>query len=133
MVAVFVVWQGQVLLHLHPKLGKLLPPGGHIEAHELPDEAAKREVLEETGLTIQLIGECAPQSQEIGAPLALIRPRGVQLELIAAGHQHIDLVYFARPLVIQPVLEPFFWTSDFDNPAINEEIRLWCQLAVAEL
>ena len=30
-VAVFVVWEGKVLLHFHRKLGMWLPPGGHIE------------------------------------------------------------------------------------------------------
>jgi len=30
-VAVFVVWEGKVLLHFHRKLGMRLPPGGHIE------------------------------------------------------------------------------------------------------
>ena len=48
-VAVFVVWEGKVLLHRHRKLGMWLPPGGHIEENELPDEAAVREVLEEVG------------------------------------------------------------------------------------
>ena len=43
-VAVFVVWEGKVLLHRHRKLGMWLPPGGHIEKVELPDEAAVREV-----------------------------------------------------------------------------------------
>ena len=43
-VAVFVVWEGKVLLHFHRKLGMWLPPGGHIEEGELPDEAAVREV-----------------------------------------------------------------------------------------
>ena len=32
-----------------------LLPGGHIEDNELPHEAAIREVLEETGLTIELL------------------------------------------------------------------------------
>jgi 8-oxo-dGTP pyrophosphatase MutT (NUDIX family) len=36
----------------HKKLGKWLPPGGHIEPNELPDDAACREVLEETGLKV---------------------------------------------------------------------------------
>ena len=38
-VAVFVVSAGHVLLHYHRKLGRWLPPGGHIEDNELPDEA----------------------------------------------------------------------------------------------
>jgi 8-oxo-dGTP pyrophosphatase MutT (NUDIX family) len=56
-VAVFVVWEGKVLLHLHRKLGMWLPPGGHIEKNELPNEAAVREVLEETGIRVRLVGE----------------------------------------------------------------------------
>jgi hypothetical protein len=39
-VAVFVVHQGRVLLHFHEKLRRWLPPGGHIEPNELPDDAA---------------------------------------------------------------------------------------------
>ncbi len=134
-VAVFVVWQRQVLLHLHPKLGLILPPGGHIESNELPDEAARRETLEETGVQIELIGELAPHSLESGAPTPLVRPRGVQLETIGADHQHLDLIYFAKPL--EPfdgvVLEPFFWLSDLAHPALSQEIRLWCKLALSEL
>ena len=42
-VAVFVVHDGCVLLHFHRKLGKWLPPGGHVEDNELPDDAALRE------------------------------------------------------------------------------------------
>src|SRR5690606_27899310 len=43
-VATFVVHQGRVLLLYHKRLGMWLPPGGHIEPNELPDEAAVREV-----------------------------------------------------------------------------------------
>ena len=53
-VSVFVVWRGRVLLHRHRKLGVWLPPGGHVEPHELPDDAAVREVLEETGYVVEL-------------------------------------------------------------------------------
>jgi hypothetical protein len=47
----------RVLLHEHARLGRWLPPGGHIEPSELPDEAAVREVLEETSLTVELVGD----------------------------------------------------------------------------
>src|SRR5690606_18869145 len=56
-VSAFVVWRGRVLLHRHRKLGLWLPPGGHVEPGELPDEAAVREVLEETGVAVELGGE----------------------------------------------------------------------------
>jgi hypothetical protein len=84
-VAVFVVWEGKVLLHRHRKLGMWLPPGGHIEENELPDEAAVREVLEETGLGVRLVGE---RREDIADPVQLYRPAGVQHENIGPGHQH---------------------------------------------
>jgi 8-oxo-dGTP pyrophosphatase MutT (NUDIX family) len=134
-VAIFVVWQNQVLLHTHPKLGLVLPPGGHIEKNELPDEAALRETLEETGLQIELIGELAPHGPEANAAKPLIRPRGVQLEQISFGHEHIDLIYFARPLEPKALLEPFFWAdvASLQTLPISLEVRQWCELAVKEL
>ena len=134
-VAVFVVWQRQVLLHVHPKLGLVLPPGGHIEENELPDHAAIRETLEETGLRVTLIGELAPHSPEANAPTPLIRPRGIQLEQISLGHEHIDLIYFACPLEPNTLLEPFFWAdaTSLQNLPISLEVRQWCELALREL
>lgn len=53
-VSLFVVHREteSILLVNHRKLDMWLPPGGHIELHELPDEAARRELKEETGLEI---------------------------------------------------------------------------------
>ncbi len=140
-VAVFVVWQHQVLLHQHRKLGKWLPPGGHIEAVELPDEAAIREVLEETGVKIQLVAsdklEYLPESE---LPRQLMRPRGIQLEGISAGHEHIDLIYFARPEtgydgLIASEDKPFVWCSaaKLEKLPLGNEVRAWCKLALREL
>jgi len=92
-VATFVVHQDRVLLLRHRKLGLWLPPGGHIEPNELPDEAAVREVFEETGLRCELVGS---PGLAIDYPRQLVRPEGIQVEDIAPGHQHIDLIYFAR-------------------------------------
>jgi 8-oxo-dGTP pyrophosphatase MutT (NUDIX family) len=93
-VAVFVVHKQEVLLHFHRKLGKWLPPGGHIEDGELPDDAAVREVLEETGVRGRLVGS---HGLLIDEPRQLVLPAGVQLETIYPGHEHIDLVYFGVP------------------------------------
>src|ERR687894_345598 len=91
---VFVGGGGRGPLHWHRKLGMWLPPGGHIERDELPDEAAVREVLEETGVEVELVGK---RREDVEDPVQLHRPAGVQLEDIGPGHQHIDLIYFARP------------------------------------
>lgn len=88
-VAVFVVWRERVLLHRHAKLGRWLPCGGHVEPGELPDDAAVRELLEESGVRVRLVG---PHPIAAPGPRPLTRPRGVQLETIEPGHEHVDLV-----------------------------------------
>lgn len=131
-VAVFVVHKHHVLLHLHPKLGFWLPPGGHIDAPELPDEAALREVWEEAGIEIELHGERGLGIDTPGLPRQLVRPEGIQLEDITPGHQHIDLIYFAR--VTNPpdngmptVLAPMRWVAEneFSEIGLNEEVTAW--------
>jgi 8-oxo-dGTP pyrophosphatase MutT (NUDIX family) len=117
----------------HRKLAMWLPPGGHIEPDELPDDAAVREVREETGVLCELVGERALAREY---PRQLIRPEGVQLERIGPGHEHIDLVYFARPLedaiVPCPECERPGWydLAELERLGVNDEIREWCRRAV---
>src|SRR5215212_10137477 len=134
-VAVFVVWEGKVLLHLHRKLGVWLPPGGHIERDELPDDAAVREVFEETGLRVELVGE---KRENVSDPVQLNRAGGVQLENIGPGHQHIDLIYFAKPngstSIHQSYSEDkffFFKQKTAYEMSVNREVRGWCERALA--
>jgi 8-oxo-dGTP pyrophosphatase MutT (NUDIX family) len=136
-VAVFVVWEGKVLLHHHRKLGMWLPPGGHIEENELPDEAAVREVWEETRLRVELVGE---RREDVTDPVQLYRPAGVQLENIGPGHQHIDLIYFAKPSGPTEIRQEFtadkvgwYGPKDWDAIAVNAEVRGWCERALSAL
>lgn len=136
-VAVFVVWNGKVLLHHHRKLGMWLPPGGHIERDELPDDAALREVWEETGVRVALVGE---RREDVEDPVQLHRPAGIQLENIGPGHQHIDLIYFARPTGSTDIHEDFdadkvgwYAPEDWDGMEINAEVRGWCERALSAL
>lgn len=136
-VAVFVVHRGHVILHSHAKLGIWLPPGGHIERDELPDEAAIREVLEETGIEVELAGERGIGLDRPDQPIQLIRPEGIQLETIASDHQHIDLIYFARPVTtsnrLPNLLDGMEWVScdDLDRIDFTSEVREWCGKAFA--
>ena len=134
-VAVFVVRDGKVLLHWHRKLGMWLPPGGHIERDELPDEAAVREVREETGVEVELVGE---RREDVEDPVQLHRPAGVQLEDIGPGHQHIDLIYFACPKGSTSIRDEFtadkvgwYAPEDWDGMTVNAEVRGWCEKALA--
>lgn len=136
-VATFVVWRGSVLLLLHRKLGKWLPPGGHVEANELPDEAAVREVFEETGVRVELVGE---RGLPIDEPRQLVLPRGIQVERIAPNHEHIDMVYFARPIGttdLSPNAESlelgWYGGEELERLPLTDEIRLWVTKALKTL
>lgn len=139
-VATFVVHQRRVLLLRHPTLGLWLPPGGHIDPHELPDEAAVREVAEETGLSVVLTGRPALALDDPAAPRQLVRPEGIQLEQITPTHQHIDLIYFARPAPgasTIPRFEPrvtaggWYGLADLAALGVTREIAAWCAKAIA--
>lgn len=137
-VATFVIHQGKVLLLWHEKLQMWLPPGGHVEPNELPDEAALREVLEETGIAVELLSQ--PALPSIPGPRQLARPEGIQLEQIGPNHEHIDLVYFARPSdsdcaepTIDREVKQVGWYSLTEATALplTEEIRTWIGKALA--
>jgi 8-oxo-dGTP pyrophosphatase MutT (NUDIX family) len=140
-VAVFVVFGDRVLLHYHRKLGKWLPPGGHIEDNELPDEAACREITEETGVAALLIGSHGLPA-DVRAPPQLVVPAGVQVESIYPGHEHIDLVYFAVPDPAFPAaaeIDPTLATRDrvgwyalaeLEPLGVDAEIQAWARRAL---
>jgi 8-oxo-dGTP pyrophosphatase MutT (NUDIX family) len=133
-VAVFVVHAGRVLLHFHRKLGRWLPPGGHIEPNELPDEAAIREVWEETGVHVTLLGDPSITIDAPEFPRQLRRPAGIQLEDIAPGHQHIDLVYFATGEPAAPRDEVgWYGPAEWDALDLTDEVVAWCVAVLAQL
>ncbi len=133
----FVVWQGRVLLHRHKKHGIWLPCGGHIDEGELPDDAAVREVFEESGVPVALVGE---KALDIEPPRQLVRPRGVQLETIGPGHEHIDLIYFAVPTLdydgsLRDDDDSLGWygAEELKDMELTPEIRAWVALALKEI
>ena len=92
-VEVFVVHKNKVLLRKHDKYKKWLSVGGHIELDEDPNQAATREVKEEVGLEVKLLGSFPffheRDYTELIPPVALNRHR------IKENHEHLTLVYFA--------------------------------------
>ncbi len=150
-VAVFVANEGAVLLHFHRNLGRWLPPGGHLEPNELPDEAARRETIEETGIVIELVDASNPLFVDVprpaGVPPRLVQPIGIQLEAIPArgtspAHEHIDLVYAARVLPgsmavpraasNDPEARPgWFKPDEWRDLALTAEVIAWAKAALA--
>jgi 8-oxo-dGTP diphosphatase len=90
----------QVLLVHHRKLGVWLQPGGHIEPNEDPVQAVRREVREEVGLDVEILGEprfsfSHPEVSVIDPPFTILVE---DIDDPTDGrHQHIDLIYVCRP------------------------------------
>ena len=93
-VSVFVVYNEKVLLVDHKQLGKWLPLGGHIDPGEDPEQAALREVAEESGLTIELYGK--RPSLDCPGTRFLIAPTYLDVHHISGEHHHLGMIYFAR-------------------------------------
>src|SRR3989344_2869084 len=89
--SIYIVYEHKVLLHKHKKLHIWLPPGGHIELDEDPNEAAIREAKEETGLDVELVGE----ERRYDSPYQsrdLIAPRFLNRHFYDTGtaHEHVN-------------------------------------------
>ncbi|NLM62878.1 MAG: NUDIX domain-containing protein [Mollicutes bacterium] len=82
----------KILLVHHKKFNKWVQPGGHIEDNEIPEETALREVYEETGVKVKLIGERFPREDDY------IKPLGIQKNRNIDGDIHIDIIYAAVPI-----------------------------------
>lgn len=84
-----------------------LPPGGHIEADEDPVQAVLREVREETGLAVEIIDPhpfAYTHPPQLAAPVTIGVYDIERDGSLAERHQHIDLIYFTRPLEASPLL-----------------------------
>ena len=106
--------RGSVALHWHRKVKAWLPPGGHVEPNEDPVQAVLREVLEETGLEVEVV----PTSSVIALtyPEQVLPPYTIMVEDIHdpvdGFHKHIDMIYFCRLLTEDDTLtEGWRWVS----------------------
>ena len=139
-VAIFVVQESKVLLIHHRNLDKWLPLGGHIELHEDPEEAALREAKEESGLDIEILGERPPTTGD--GTRALITPRFLDIHRITDSHQHIGMIYWARPKngTVSLATEEHHdirWCSaeelDTLQPPMSDAVKWYCRKAIDEM
>lgn len=136
---VYIVNNNKVLLHMHKKHNSLFPIGGHMEAGELPEQTALREVYEECGLEVKLYNS----QNDLGMTRVnqLLNPQYTLLENIGHELENIDFIYFAT--TEQTTCSPqngeacdFYWLSSDDiksNPNIKEHIKLMAIEALATL
>src|SRR6185295_2597313 len=137
---IFVVHDQKVLLIHHRKLDRWLPLGGHIELDEDPEIAALREAKEESGLDVEFIGE-RPLTTEPGTR-ALIPPRFLDIHRITDTHEHIGLIYWARPKAGRMALaeaehHQIRWCTaeelDQLHPPMSNAVKWYCRKAIEEI
>ena len=139
-VAIFVVHDRKVLLIHHRKLDKWLPLGGHIELEEDPEQAALREAREESGLDVELIGERPPTTEP--GTRALIAPRFLDIHRIHETHEHIGMIYWARPKAGRMALaeeehHDIRWCCEAEldelQPRMSNAVKWYCRKALEEI
>jgi 8-oxo-dGTP pyrophosphatase MutT (NUDIX family) len=112
----------------HPRYGRMMIPGGHVEHEESQGEAALREVAEETGLAVRLVSPPAPplpggyRRQRVAQPWWIVEYSVPPDNHLGEAHVHIDHLYVALADGGQPVGEPahpFGWYAAADLPGLD--------------
>jgi 8-oxo-dGTP pyrophosphatase MutT (NUDIX family) len=94
-----VVSHDHILLLNHNRIGAWVPPGGHIESAEMPEQTVIREILEETGVIVDVLSMPLPETGDVEA-FFLSSPFYVQSVLAIENGQryyHVDMAYLCRP------------------------------------
>jgi 8-oxo-dGTP pyrophosphatase MutT (NUDIX family) len=139
-VAIFIVHEQKILLIHHRKLNQWLPLGGHIELDEDPEQAALREAREESGLDVELLGERPPTTSP--GTRALIAPRFLDIHRISDTHEHIGLIYWARPQSGKISLadqehHDIRWCASEEletlTPPMSAAVKWYCRKAIEEI
>jgi len=138
-VDIYIVYKDKVLLIHHKELNKWLPIGGHIELNEDPEQALFREVKEECGLEIEILGK-KPKVKSKGTKF-LFPPVFLDIHDISDTHKHIGLYYFARAKSDNVILNKkehteirWFSLGDLDNPEFNLDpaVKFYAEYALSK-
>ena len=127
----------------HPRLGRRMVPGGHVEVDETQEEAALREVAEETGLQAVLVAPVAPGFPEGFPHPAVARPWWITEQMVPADnhlgepHVHVDHQYVAVAQGTEPVSEPahpfgWFGPGELGRLSMFEDSRLLAGVLFAQ-
>jgi len=85
----------RVMLHMHRKLHKLLPVGGHIELNETPWQAIAHELTEESGYQLSELQILQPAQRITTLANVMLHPQPIVTNThdITAEHFHSDVAY----------------------------------------
>lgn len=116
-----------ILLLWHRKFSRWMIPGGHVESQETCDDAATREVQEETGLNVALLRP--PQAERGRLAWAIVEQR-IEARPGEPEHVHIDHLYVARRIDEDAAPQGAEWVAlrDLDSREMFEGTR---ELALA--
>lgn len=118
-VAGFPVRDDETLLVFHRKLERWLPPGGHIETNETPDQAVKRELREELDIEVELFPYNNLDVTD-AVKRNLAQPFHVNVHSVG-DHDHCTFFYLCRPT-----------SSEFDPKRDEVEQAGWFSAAELE-
>ena len=136
---VFIVHENKVLLRVHDKFKYWLSIGGHIELDEDPNQAAIREVKEEVGLDVKIVGLAEGGDSSFKA---LIPPRFLGRHRVTDTHEHIAFVYFATSdtdIITDSINEheiaetKWFSMEDLNNTELVDNVKFYALEALKEL
>jgi 8-oxo-dGTP pyrophosphatase MutT (NUDIX family) len=134
----------------HPRLHRMMIPGGHVEPEETSAEAALREVAEETGFAVTLVGPpAAPmppgyRGRRVALPWWIAEYQVGPDNHLGVAHAHADHLYVALADGGPPAdganpqdaaAHPFGWYAAGDLPGLDmfDDARLLARLLLTGL
>jgi 8-oxo-dGTP pyrophosphatase MutT (NUDIX family) len=126
----YVFHNNRILFIHHAKLNMWLPPGGHLEPNETPDDAALREIKEETRIDARIINwQEFPEAALVKSVRQTAIPFFTDVHSVG-DHEHYGACYLCEcdsdKVVIDKASKNFCWLTEQEirqNPNLPEHIR----------